>query len=129
MHMHVVFRFLNVWMTKRTLSIDLNYSSFTAIVLTILFSKMKGRPRRHFAISNSKIAFDIWNTINSNQIQWQKCNRLSKRGGLFSLTENDTCDTFKSKDDSLIKLLFVKENCKWWKIHKNIHNYLSMDAG
>lgn len=31
---------------------------------------------------------------------------------LFSLTENDTCDTFKSKDDSSIKLLFVKENCK-----------------
>ena len=31
---------------------------------------------------------------------------------LFSLTENDTCDTFKSKDDNSIKLLFVKENCK-----------------
>ena len=43
---------------------------------------------------------------------------------LFSLTENDTCDTFKSKDDSSIKLLFAKENCKWIKIHKNIHNSL-----
>ena len=31
---------------------------------------------------------------------------------LFFLTENDSCDTFESKDDSLIKLLFAKENCK-----------------
>jgi len=31
---------------------------------------------------------------------------------LFFSTENDTFDTFKSKDDSSIKLLFAKENCK-----------------
>ena len=31
---------------------------------------------------------------------------------LFSLTENDTCNTFKSEDDSSIKLLFAKENYK-----------------
>jgi len=37
---------------------------------------------------------------------------------LFFLTQNDSCDTFESKDDSLIKLLFAKEDCKWWKIHK-----------
>jgi len=31
---------------------------------------------------------------------------------LFFLIENDTCDTFKSKYDGLIKLLLAKENCK-----------------
>ena len=39
---------------------------------------------------------------------------------LFFLTENDTCDTFKSKDDSSIKLLFCK--CELW-MAKNTQNH------
>ena len=31
---------------------------------------------------------------------------------LFFSTHNDSCNTFESKDDSSIKLLFAKENCK-----------------
>jgi len=31
---------------------------------------------------------------------------------LFFLNKNDTCDTFKSKYDNSIKLLFTKDNCK-----------------
>lgn len=87
------------------------------------FSKNERKTKMTLCDFEFKISFDTRNTINSNQIQLQKCNRLSKKGRLFSLTENDSCDTFKSKDDSSIKLLFGKENCKWWKIHKNIHNY------
>ena len=45
---------------------------------------------------------------------------------LFSLTENDSCDTFKSKEDSSIKLLFVK-TVNDEKYIKNIHNSLSME--
>ncbi len=125
MHMHVfVFHFLNVWMTKIMLSTDLNYFSFKATILTSFFSKNERKTKTTLCDFEFKIAYDTWNTINSNQIQWKNCNRLWKRGRFFSLMENDTCDTFKSKDDSSIKLLFAKENCKWRKIHKNIHNSL-----
>ena len=49
--------------------------------------------------------------------------------GFFSLIENDTCNTSKSKYDNSITLLFVKENCKWRTIHKNIHNSLYYGGG
>ena len=47
---------------------------------------------------------------------------------LFFLTQNDSYDTFESKDDSSIKLLFAKEDCKWWKIHKK-HSQFSSNGG
>ena len=53
--MHVfVFCFLNVWMIKIMLSKIWTIFSFNVTILTIFFSKTKGRRRRHFAISNSK---------------------------------------------------------------------------
>lgn len=40
------------------------------------------------------------------------CQKEEDFMALFSLTKNDTCNTFKSKDNSSTKLLFAKENCK-----------------
>ena len=71
MHMHVfVFNFLNVWMTRRMLSTNLNYLFFQSDstnnflfkrrkeeeddTLQFQIQKTKGRLRRYFVISNSK---------------------------------------------------------------------------
>ena len=41
------------------------------------------------------------------------------------MTENDTCDTFKSRNDSTITLIFFKGELKMTqKIHKNIYSFL-----
>ena len=80
-----------------------------------LFKKTKVKPRRHFAISNSKLLSTL--EILMIQIKYNgkseiDCLKEECFVILFFLTENDTCDTFKSKDDSSIKLLFAHENCK-----------------
>ena len=41
------------------------------------------------------------------------------------MIENDTCNTFKSRNDSTIALLICKGELKMTqKIHKNIYSYL-----
>ena len=116
MHMHVLFfSFLNVRMTKIKQSIDLNYIFSKVTILTIFFSKMKVKPRRHFAILNLKLLSTL--EILMIQIKYNGKSVIDYLKEeffvtLFFLIEKDTCDTFKSKDDSSIKLLFAKDNCK-----------------
>ena len=46
------------------------------------------------------------------------------------MTENDTCDTFKSRNDSTITLLLCKGELKMTqKIHKNIYSSLHNGGG
>ena len=46
------------------------------------------------------------------------------------MTENDTCDTFKSRNDSTITLLFCKGELKMTQqIHKNIYSSLHNGGG
>ena len=118
--MYLFFSFLSVWMTKRKLSRNLNYF-YSNRHFNNLFSKMKGRLRWHFHFWMEKcfrhfkgLASQI-KYYGKSVIDYLKEEYFTT---LFFLTENDSCDTFESKDDSSIKLLFAKEDCKWWKIHK-----------
>ena len=108
------FSFLNVRMTKRKLSTDPNYP-FSKRHFINFFSETKGRLRsrfqfrlenyfQHFKELTIQIKYNGKSVIN-----YQKEEDSTT---LFSFTENDTCDTFKPKDNSSIKLLFAKENCK-----------------
>ena len=46
------------------------------------------------------------------------------------MTENDTCDTFKSRNDSTITLLLCRGELKTTqKIHKNIYSSLHNRGG
>ena len=46
------------------------------------------------------------------------------------MTENDTCDTFKSRNDSTITLLFCKGELKMTQqIHKNTYSSLHNGSG
>ena len=46
------------------------------------------------------------------------------------MTENDTCETFKSRNDSTITLLVCKGELKMTqKIHKNIYSSLHNGGG
>ena len=129
--MYMFFSFLNVRMTKTKLCIGLNYLFSKWHFSNFLFKKTKGRLRRHFQfwLENYFWHFkELMIQIKYNSKSVIDYLKEEDFTTLFSLTENDTYDTFKSKDNSLIKLLFAKENCKWWKIHKNIHNSLSMEA-
>ncbi len=45
------------------------------------------------------------------------------------MTENDTCDTFKSKDDNTITLLFTKDNWKWLNKYTKTFTVLLHNGG
>ena len=45
------------------------------------------------------------------------------------MTENDTCDTFKSRNDSTITLLFAKENWKWLNKYTKTFTVLLHNGG
>ena len=99
---------------KGKLSTDLNYF-LQSDTLTISFQNKRKTKMTLFDFE-SKIAFDIWNTNNFKiKYKWQKYNQLSRRGILYDtlfLIQNDDYDTC-IKDDSSIRLLLTKEDCKW----------------
>lgn len=122
MHMHVfVFHFLNVWMTKRTLSTNLNYL-FKATVLTNFSSKQNDTLR--FWIEN------LFSTLEKLLIQIKyKSNSIidhqKQYGSLLWLKM-----TLPNQETIVwLRYFFVKENWKWHTIHKNIHNSLHNGGG
>ena len=121
MQMHVFFFIPLMWgMPKRELSIDLKHFTQSDIS-TIFFSKWKGRLNEtfQFRIEN---AFNTSNNNKSDQIQIKKFNRLPRERRLNATSLFNTkmivMTLLSIKNDSSIRLLLIKDDCKWWKIHK-----------
>ena len=79
---------------KGKLSTNLNY--FLQNNISTISFQNERKTKMTLSISNGKTAFDTSNINNSNKIQWQKYNQLSRGGRLYDtliLTQNDSYDT------------------------------------
>ena len=74
-----------------------------------------------------KTVCDTSNTNNSNQVQWQKYNQLSRIGRLYDILLSIQNDNYNTciKNNSSIKLLSTKEDYKWFTNTQKILQFLT----